>query len=194
MKKIFVTTFATAFVMALALPAVAQSVCGAVGTAGLPSCTSARSGVPCCVPPRGQIYNKGKGKKLVSQHLHVNEIQESTAPIYEGPQDFNPGSGNGNGNGGTVDPSSYKAKKNVATATVPAEKGIGGTGATPTVAPSAVKSASAPAAAVTATAAAPAAASAAKAAPAAAAAASSAKAASAGASRGGGAAAKGARR
>ena len=190
MKKIFVTTFATAFVMALALPAVAQSVCGAVGTAGLPSCTSARSGVPCCVPPRGQIYNKGKGKKLVSQHMHVNEIQESTAPIYEGPQDFNPGSGNGNGNG-TVDPSSYKAKKNVATATVPAEKGIGGTGATPTVAPSAVKSASAPAVAVTATAAAPAAAAPAASAPAAAA--SSAKAASAGASRGGGAAAKSAR-
>jgi len=178
MKKLFVTTFATAFVMALALPAVAQSVCGASGTAGMPSCTSARSGVACCIPPRAQIANKGgkKGKTIALAAQPTIHEHQVAAVV-----DDRTGNSGGNGNGPVV-PAVNKVTNAPAAQTV-SEKSTGGTGA-------GVGTGAAPAAPA-AQAAAPAAAAAA---PAAAAAASSAKAASAGASRGGGAAAKGARR
>ena len=80
MKKLFVTTFATAFVLALALPAAAQSVCGSAGTEGMPTCSAVKAGTGCCVPPAAKIATDTvKPHKKVPHMLAHQQQQEMVA-------------------------------------------------------------------------------------------------------------------
>jgi len=90
MKRLLITTFATAFVFALALPALAQSICGSSGTEGMPSCSTVKAGTSCCVPPAAKVSSKTvktSGKATVSMATHHQETLQAqqVLPAVKGP-------------------------------------------------------------------------------------------------------------
>lgn len=101
MKKLVVISFASAFVLALALPASAQSVCGSAGTEGMPSCSSVKAGTGCCIPPAAKVSSKTvkKGGKVKAEMAHANQIQVTAHVNSNQPAEM--GTGNG-GNGGST--------------------------------------------------------------------------------------------
>ena len=144
MKKLVVISFASAFVLALALPASAQSVCGTSGTEGMPSCSSVKAGTGCCIPPAPKVSSKTvkKGGKVKAEMAHANQVQVTVHVNSNQPAEM--GTGNG-GNGGSVPSVSHTVVAQKPTA--PAAMATGPTSGASVVSASASATPAAPAAA-----------------------------------------------